>query len=257
MMKIATWNINGIGSRLSQVLEWCAVSRPDVLCLQETKIVDAKFPYQKLRRAGFEYAAFTGESAYNGVALLSRFPLEDVEIKLAGDEGDASRRFVAATVAGIRIMNVYVPHGTKLGTDKFTFKLEWIARLRRYFDQNFSTGDKVVLCGDLNVAPHESDVWNPRMWQNKTHFSKPEREALRDLKKWGFVDVFRQFNDESGEYSWWSHFHHDFEKNRGLRIDHIWTSPPLAESCRDCWIDKRPRAFEKPSDHAPVIADFS
>src|SRR5204863_7230456 len=142
-----------------------------------------------------------------------------------------------------------------LGTDKFTFKLDWLARLRNYFDDNFDRNEEALLCGDLNVAPHEMDIWNPRLWAHKTHFSKPERDALLNVKRWGFVDVFRQINQEPGEYSWWDHFHHSFEKNRGMRIDHIWTSPPLAELCTDCWIDREPRAWEKPSDHAPVIAE--
>lgn len=256
-MKIATWNINGLISRLSQVIEWSAENRPDILCLQETKCIDAKFPAQRLRSAGFTDFAFTGEKSYNGVAILSRLPLENIEFSLPGNDSDLATRFVTVTVGGITLVNVYVPHGTKVGSDKFAFKLAWMARVRKYFDDRFATDEKVILCGDLNVAPHEMDVWNPRQQQDKTHFSKPEREALLNVKKWGFVDVFRQFNDEPGEYSWWSHFHHDFEKNRGLRIDHIWTSPPMAESCIDCWVDKTTRANEKPSDHAPVIAEFA
>lgn len=255
-MKIATWNINGLTSRISHVIEWSAMNGTDVLCLQETKCVDAKFPTQRLRAAGYEYVAFNGEKSYNGVAILSRLPLENVEVRLPGDDSDFASRFVAATVGGVTLVNVYVPHGTKVGIDKFAFKLAWMSRLRKYFDERFATDANVILCGDLNVAPHEMDVWNPRLQQDKTHFSKPEREALLNIKKWGFVDLFRQFNDEPGEYSWWSHFHHDFEKNRGMRIDHIWASPPLAEKCRDCWIDRHPRSLDKPSDHAPVLAAF-
>ena len=255
-MKLATWNINGLNSRLTQVIEWSAANQPDVLCLQETKCIDAKFPTQRLRSAGFTHIAFTGEKSYNGVAILSRLPLENIELRLPGDDADLATRFVAVAVGGITLVNVYVPHGTKVGSEKFAFKLAWMARLRRYFDDRFATDENVVLCGDLNVAPHETDVWNPRQQQDKTHFSKAEREALLNIKKWGFVDVFRQFNDEPGEYSWWSHFHHDFEKNRGMRIDHIWASPPVADVCKDCWIDKNPRALEKPSDHAPVLAEF-
>lgn len=255
-MKIATWNINGINSRIGQVVDWSVKNLPDVLCLQETKCVDARFPLAKLRSAGFEHIAFHGEKAYNGVAILARHPIENLEKNFPGDEPEAPRRLIAATINGIRIVNTYVPHGTALGTDKFAFKLDWLARLRAYFDDNFDREDNILLCGDLNVAPHESDAWNPRLWANKTHFSKPEREALLNVKRWGFVDVFRQMNMEVGEYSWWDHFHHSFEKNRGLRIDHIWTSAPLAELCTDCWIDREPRALEKPSDHAPVIAEF-
>ena len=255
-MKIATWNINGINSRLQQVMDWCAMNQPDVLCLQETKCVDEKFPHQKFRAAGFEHIAFHGEKAYNGIAIISKHPLADTQRNFRGDAADAPRRLIAATVNDIRIVNTYVPHGTAFGTDKFTFKLEWLAQLRKYFDDNFPREENVLLCGDLNVAPHELDVWNVNLWKDKMHFTKPERDAIQDVKKWGFVDVFRLINDDVREYSWWDYFHHSFEKDRGLRIDHIWASPPLAETCTDCWIDKEPRALEKPSDHAPVVAEF-
>lgn len=208
-MKIATWNINGINSRLQHVLDWSAKDQPDVLCLQELKCVDARFPLQKLRAAGFPYIEYHGEKAYNGVAMLSKLPIADVQKNFAGDDDDAPRRLIAGTIEGIRIVNVYVPHGTALGTDKFAFKLDWLKRLRKYFDDNFTTDDDVVLCGDLNVAPHEMDVWKPALWKDKTHFSKPEREAIMDVKRWGFVDVFRQLNDDVREFSWWSNFHHD------------------------------------------------
>jgi len=255
-MKIATWNINGIASRIDQVIGWCVAGQPDILCLQETKCIDGRFPHQRFRNAGFSFVEFIGEKAYNGVAILSKQPITDVQKNFPDDAGDAPKRLIAGTVDGVRIVNVYVPHGTKFGSDKFKFKLDWIARLRRYFDKSFNTADNVLLCGDLNVAPHELDVWNPMLWQHKMHFSKPERDAIQTLKRWGFVDVYRAINDDEREYSWWSNFHHDFEKDRGLRIDHIWVSPPMAERCLDCWIDKGPRSMEKPSDHAPVIAEF-
>ena len=255
-MKIATWNINSVNSRIGHVIDWCIKNEPDVLCLQETKCVDEKFPHQRLRSIGFEHIAFHGEKAYNCVAIISKYRLDDIQKNFPGEQADAPRRLIAATIDNIRVVNTYVPHGTAFGSDKFTFKLGWIKRLRRYFDTNFDTGDYVLLCGDLNVAPHELDVWKPSLWKDKMHFTKPERDAIQNLKKWGFVDVFRQINGDEREYSWWDYFHHSFEKDRGLRIDHIWTSPPLAERCLDCWIDKEPRAFDKPSDHAPVVAEF-
>ncbi len=255
-MKIATWNINGIASRLQHVLDWCASNQPDVLCLQETKCIDEKFPVLKLRAAGFPCIEFHGEKAYNGVAILSKHPIRELQKNFPDDGTDAPRRLIAATIEGIRVVNVYVPHGTALGTDKFEFKLDWITRLRAYFDRGFDCEESVLLCGDLNVAPHELDVWKPSLWKDKTHFSKPERDALLNLKRWGFTDVFRQLNDEVREYSWWSNFHNDFEKDRGLRIDHIWASRPLAETCISCWIDPAPRRLEKASDHAPVVAEF-
>lgn len=253
-MKIATWNINGITSRLQHVIDWAAANGPDVLCLQELKCVDAKFPHQKLRAAGFAHIEFHGEKSYNGVAILSKHPIRDLQKNFPGDAEDAPRRFISGVIEDVTIVNVYAPHGTKMASDKFKFKLGWLARLRDHFNRNFDAEDDVILCGDLNVAPHEMDVWKPSLWKDKLHFSKPERDALLNVKRWGFVDLFRQINDDVKEFSWWSNFHHDFEKDRGLRIDFIWASPSLAESCTDCWIDKEPRALEKPSDHAPVVA---
>ena len=223
--------------------------------MQEIKCVDEKFPHRRFREIGYPHHAVHGERGYNGVAIVSKLPLEDVERNLPGDE-EAARRMIAVTIEGVRIVNVYIPHGTKFGSEKFRGKLDWIERLRNYFDERFETDDDVILCGDINVAPHEMDVWNPLLWRNKMHFSKPEREAIMELKKWGFVDLFRQMNGGEREFSWWSNFHHDFEKDRGLRIDHIWASPPIAELCTDCWIDKTPRGWEKPSDHAPVLAEI-
>ncbi|MEP6850701.1 MAG: exodeoxyribonuclease III [Acidobacteriota bacterium] len=255
-MKIATWNINGINSRLDQVLNWCRTNEPDVLCLQETKTVDSRFPHRKIQVIGYPYVAFLGEKSYNGISIISKYPINDLQLNFPRDKDDAPKRLLAATINGVRIVNVYVPHGTQLGSDKFDFKLDWIKRLRKYFDKSFSLDENVLLCGDLNIAPHEMDVWKPSFWKDRMHFTKPEREAIQDLKKWGFVDVFRQLNEDVREYSWWDYFHHSFEKDQGLRIDHIWTSPPLAELCTDCWIDKEPRGWEHPSDHAPVVADF-
>ncbi len=255
-MKIATWNINGINSRLRHLLDWCSVNDPDVVCLQELKCVDSRFPHAKFRAAGFPFVEFHGEKSYNGVAILSKHPIRDLQKNFPGYAADAPRRLIGCEIEGVRLVNVYAPHGTKMASDRFRFKLDWLGRLRTYFDEQFDVDDDVVLCGDLNVAPHELDVWKPSLWKDKLHFSKPEREALLNVKRWGFVDLFRQINDDVKEFSWWSNFHHDFEKDRGLRIDFIWASPPLAESCTDCWIDKEPRALEKPSDHAPVVAEF-
>lgn len=255
-MKIATWNINSIKSRIDHVLKWCEVNQPDVLCLQETKCVDEKFPGKRFNAIGYPHIEHLGERAYNGVAIVSKLPLSNVQKNLPDDNKSAQSRLIAATIGGFRLVNVYGPHGTRQGTEKYTFKLEWIRRLRQYLDSQFKTGDDVVLCGDLNVAPHELDVWSVPAWRDKLHFTKPERDAIQELKKWGFVDLFRQINDDAKEFSWWSNFRHDFEKDRGLRIDHIWASARLAERCTDCWIDKDPRGWEHPSDHAPVVAEF-
>jgi exodeoxyribonuclease-3 len=255
-VKIATWNINSIKSRIGHVLKWCGSNRPDVLCLQETKCVDEKFPYAKLRAIGYPHIEHFGERAYNGVAIISRLPLSDVVKTLPGDKSDTQSRMIAATIGGVRVINVYIPHGTGQGTPKYQFKLDWFRRLRKFLDKKYDAGDDVILCGDLNVAPHELDVWSVPAWRDKLHFTKPERDAIQDLKKWGFVDVFRQINGDEKEFSWWSNFRHDFEKDRGLRIDHIWASPPVAERCADCWIDRDPRGWEHPSDHDRVVAYF-
>lgn len=232
------------------------MNQPDVLCLQETKCVDENFPSKRLGAVGFQHIAFYGEKSYNGVAILSKYPIQNLQKNFPGDIQTSQKRLIAATINNIRIVNAYVPNGKAPGTDYFTFKLDWLDRLRKYFDKNFKLGENVLLCGDLNVAPHELDVWKASLWKDKVHFTKPERDALLNVKRWGFVDVFRQVNYDVKEFSWWGHLYHSFEKNRGLRIDHIWASPPLAELCTDCWIDKEPRALDKPSDHAPVIAEF-
>lgn len=255
-MKLATWNINSINSRIEHVIDWCKINQPDILCLQETKCVDGKFPHGRFDGIGYEHLSFIGEKTYNGVAMISKAPLTNIRKNFPDDADIAPKRLIAATINNIHIVNVYVPHGTALGSEKFAYKLEWLARLRKYIDDNFAATENLILCGDLNVAPHELDVWKPSLWKDKIHFTKAERDALQNLKKWGFVDVFRQINGDEKEFSWWDYFHHSFEKDRGLRIDHIWASQPLAERCTDCWIDKAPRGIDKPSDHAPVIAEF-
>jgi len=255
-VKIATWNVNSIKSRLDHVIKWCETNQPDVLCLQETKVVDEKFPSRKLAAIGYSHIAVLGERGYNGVAILSKQPLRNIQKNLPDEKKPAQSRMLAATIGGFHLVNVYAPHGTSRGTEKYDFKLKYMARLRKYFDSNFSTDDDVFLVGDLNVAPHELDVWKVSVWRDKLHFTKPERDALQNVKKWGFIDLFRQMNGDVKEFTWWDQYFNAFEKDRGLRIDQIWASPPLAERCIDCWIDKEPRGWEHPSDHAPVVAEF-
>ena len=256
-MKIATWNINGIASRLDHVIKWSQTARPDVLCLQETKAPDAKFPARKLQNIGYEYIAVYGERAYNGVAILSILPLDDIVNGIPGDGEDQQRRVIAATVEDIRIVCAYFPHGRVIGHEMFYSKLDWVRRLRKYFDKYYSADDDLLLCGDTNICPHEMDMWNVRYWAPRIHFSKEEREVFQELKRWGFVDVFREFNDQPGEYTWWDTFRESsFPKNRGLRLDYMWASNSLAERCVDCWVDREPRGWDHPSDHAPVLAEF-
>lgn len=254
-MKIATWNVNSIRLRLDQVLEWINATGTDVVCVQETKVDDENFPLQPIIDAGFE-VAFFGQKSYNGVAIISKHEIADVQKGFADDDDESPKRLIAATIKGVRIVNTYIPNGTELWTDKFTFKLDWLQRLRRMFDEDCDLNSNVLLCGDFNVAPEELDVWSVPQWTGKLHFSKPERAAIDHVKKWGFVDVFRKLNGDLQEFSWWNYREGAWQRNQGLRIDHIWVSPPLADKCTGCWIDKSPRGQEKPSDHTPVVADF-
>ncbi|MGI8669079.1 MAG: exodeoxyribonuclease III [Aridibacter sp.] len=255
-MKIATWNVNSIAVRLEQVLDWLEKTQNDVLCLQETKSVDEKFPFEAIENAGYA-VAFMGEKSYNGVAILSRHEIENVQKNFHDDELTSPKRLIAATIKNTRIVNTYIPNGTELWTDKFTFKLDWLQKLRRMFDETCDQSGDVLLCGDFNVAPDERDVWSVEKWEGKLHFSKPERAAMHHVKQWGFVDVFRQMNGDAREFSWWNYREGAFPKNQGLRIDHIWTSASLAAKCVGCWIDKEPRSSERPSDHTPVVAEFN
>jgi len=254
-MKIATWNVNSINVRMPQLLRWLEAADPDVVCFQETKSIDDNFPMMALNAAGYD-AVFMGQKSYNGVAIISKFPIEDVQKNFLDDDEESPKRLIAATIKGVRIVDTYIPNGTALGTDKFTFKLDWLQRLRRLFDETCDVSKDVLLCGDFNVAPDPLDVWNPPAWEGKLHFSKPERAAMHYVKQWGFVDLFRKTNGDVREFSWWDYREGAWQKDHGLRIDHIWTSASLANKCTGCWIDKSPRSLEKPSDHAPVIAEF-
>ena len=254
-MKIATWNVNSVNVRLPQLIGWLKAAEPDVVCMQETKCVDESFPYQEIHDLDY-HTTFYGQKSYNGVAIISKYEPEDVVKGFRDDDEESQKRMIAATVNGIRLVNTYVPNGSELWSDKFRFKLDWLQRLRRFFDETCDVDSDVLLCGDFNVAPDPLDVWNPPAWEGKMHFSKPERAAIQFVKQWGFVDVFREMNGEVKEFSWWDYRAGAWQKNHGLRIDHIWTSASLAAKCTACWIDKGPRALEKPSDHTPVIAEF-
>ncbi|HEX8565457.1 MAG TPA: exodeoxyribonuclease III [Pyrinomonadaceae bacterium] len=255
-MKIATWNVNSVFARMPHIVRWIEKEQPDVLCLQETKTTDDKFPAFDFLELGYN-SAFIGQKSYNGVAILSRHEIADVQYNFPDDAEDAPKRLIAATVNGIRIVNTYIPNGTELWSDPFKFKLDWLQRLRHFFEASCDKTGDVLLCGDFNVAPDERDVYDVRTWEGKLHFSRPERAALDYVKKWGFVDAFRLFHEAGGLYSWWNYREGSFFKNNGLRIDHIWVSPSLAARCLHCEVDKSPRGWERPSDHAPVVAVFS
>ncbi len=255
-MKLATWNVNSVLARLPLVTKWLREAQPDVLCLQELKCTDDKFPADAFGELGYQSASY-GQRTYNGVAILARGELTDVQRGFPDDEEGSHARLLGATVEGVRIVNVYVPNGAFVGSDKYRFKLEWMRRLRAFFDEHYESGaQEVLLCGDFNVAPEERDVHDPELWEGRILFSRRERAALGEIKDWGFVDAFRLHTDAGGHFSWWDYRQGSFRRNAGLRIDHIWTSPKLAARCRASWIDKEPRAWERPSDHTPVVAEF-
>ena len=255
VVKLATWNVNSVVARLPLVLRWLAETQPDVLCLQETKCTDERFPKEAFAELGYEAEVF-GQPTYNGVAILSRLPLTNVYKNLPDDDGGAQRRLLAATIDGCAVVNVYVPNGQSVGTDKYRFKLEWLKRLRAFFDERLDRDAPLVLCGDFNVAPEDRDVHDPELWRGRILCSAPERRALSKVKAWGLTDAFRLHNREEDQFSWWDYRAGAFRRNAGLRIDHLWVTEPVAESCRAAWIDSEPRAWERPSDHTPVVAEF-
>ena len=254
-MKIATWNINSISVRLPHVLDWVKTNSPDVLCLQETKCKDDKFPTAAFQELGYHVQTF-GQATYNGVATLSRVEAADVQRGFPGDAEDAQRRLLAATFNGVKVVNVYIPNGSEVGSEKYQFKLGWLANLRKFLDEHCDPQQPLVLCGDFNIAPEDRDVHDPKLWAGQILCSDAERAALQAIENWGLVDVFRQHHEDEGVFSWWDYRGGGFPKNLGLRIDHLWATESLAELCVAVWIDKTPRALERPSDHAPVVAEF-
>lgn len=254
-MKIATWNVNSIRVRLPQVLEWLKQENPDVLCLQETKITDADFPAAALRDAGY-HSVYAGQKTYNGVATLSRAPVADVVSSLPGAAGD-QKRLLAATVGGVRVVNVYVPNGEEVGSEKYSYKLSWLKALEKFISKELKSHARLALLGDYNIAPEERDVHDPQRWEGRVLFSDQERAAFQRLVRVGLTDVFRKFDQPEKSFSWWDYRAGAFPRNHGLRIDHVLCSAPLAAECRGCRIDIEPRRHERPSDHAPVLAGFS
>ena len=257
-MRVASWNVNSIRSRLDQLTAWLARSAPDVVCMQETKVEDDLFPHQALAEVGYRAVTF-GQKTYNGVAIAAKLGLaiEDVKKNLDDDPPDAQRRLIAATIEGVRIVDVYVPNGQAVGTPAFTYKLEWLARLLRDLAAHGTPGQEILVCGDFNVAPEPIDVSVPKKWEGSVLFTVEERAALKRLLDWGMVDIFRELHrDEPGLYSWWDYRMSAFRKNRGLRIDLALGTPALAARCKSAIIDKRPRELERPSDHAPVIVEI-
>jgi exodeoxyribonuclease-3 len=253
-MKIATWNVNSLRVRLPHVLQWLAREQPDVLALQETKTEDANFPAAELAEAGY-HAVYSGQKTYNGVAVLSKAPAGD---PVADPEGldDTQRRILAVTVDGWRIVNLYVPNGGEVGSEKYAYKLDWLARVRTWLRSELERHPRLVVLGDFNVAPEDRDVCDPAAWREKILCSTPEREAFRGLLDLGLSDAFRRFEQPEKSFTWWDYRMNGFRRNLGLRIDHILVSPAVCESCLVCRVDVEPRRLERPSDHAPVVAEF-
>jgi exodeoxyribonuclease III len=254
-MRIATWNVNSIRARLERVTAWLQAQSPDVLCLQETKVVDADFPGEALRDLGYELAVH-GQKTYNGVAILSRIPLTEVTCGFADGEEEAGARLVGATVGGVRIYSAYVPNGQVVGSDNYALKLRWLERLGALLAQRNEFALPTVVCGDFNVAPEERDVHDPDFWRTQVLFHPTARAALQQLCAPGLVDVFRLHHTAAGLYSWWDYRQLAFPKNLGLRIDLIVASHSLAAHCSAATIDRQARGGSGASDHAPVLAQF-
>ncbi len=254
MFKIASWNVNSLRVRLPHVLDWLESVRPDVLTLQETKLQDKDFPTAELERIGY-HTVFSGQKTYNGVAVLSRNPASDI-ITTFPDLDDPQKRLLCATVGTVRVVNVYIPNGASVDSDKYHYKLNWLEHLSGFLKAQLQQHQHLVLLGDFNIAPQDDDVYDPEKWQGKILCSAPEREAFQALLAMDLKDTFRLFSHEEKQYSWWDYRMAAFRRNLGLRIDLILASKDLAAQCQSSTIDKEPRRLERPSDHAPVMAEF-
>jgi exodeoxyribonuclease-3 len=255
-VRIATWNVNSLKARLGRVEEWIAYARPDVLCLQETKLADAAFPHGAFATLGYE-SAHHGDGRWNGVAIVSRVGLEQVATGTGSSSDDEGTRLIAADCGGVRVLSVYVPNGRALDDDRYPAKLAWLARLRDLLDETASPDRPVAVCGDFNVAPEDRDVWDPKEFEGMTHVSQPERDALGTLRSWGLVDAFRQRYPDDRLFSWWDYRGGAFHRHRGMRIDLILMTEVLARTTSFALIDRQARKGEKPSDHTPVFVDVS
>jgi exodeoxyribonuclease-3 len=254
-MKLAAWNVNSLKVRLPQLLEWLAEQQADVVCLQETKLEDHNFPRQAIEAAGYE-VAFSGQKTYNGVALLSRAGLCDV---VCGNPffPDPQKRLIAATVKGVRVISAYIPNGQAVGSDKYDYKLNWLQALEKWLGEELARHPQLALAGDFNIAPEDRDVHNPAAWAGQILCSEAERAAFQRLLALGLQDSFRLFEQPEKSFSWWDYRMLGFQRNLGLRIDHILLSAPLAAQCTAAGIDREMRKRERPSDHAPVSAELS
>jgi exodeoxyribonuclease-3 len=251
-MRLTTWNVNSLKVRLPQVLQWLMDNPVDILCLQETKTIDAKFPAAAIEAAGYQ-VVYSGQPTYNGVAILSRHPIHDV-VRNNPLFPDEQQRIIAATIEGMRVVCAYVPNGQSVGSEKYAYKLKWLEHLEQWLAAELGEHKDLALLGDYNIAPDDRDVHDPAAWQGQVLVSDAERAAFRRLCGLNLADAFRLFEQPEKIYSWWDYRQMAFRRNMGLRIDHILLSPPLAARCTACAVDKLPRKWEQPSDHAPVTA---
>jgi exodeoxyribonuclease III len=252
-MIVCTWNVNSIKARLERFCKFLERAKPDVLCLQELKCLDDGFPLEMIQAMGYECHVF-GQKTYNGVAILSREPV--INIKRGFYEAYPDARYIEGTVRGVTIISVYVPNGQEVGSEKYVYKLDWLAKLRDHLAQHPQRNGLMAICGDYNIAPTDRDVHDVAMWKDKILFSEPEKEALRKICELGFSDVFREQHPHSGEFSWWDYRGLAFPFNRGLRIDFILATDSLKQKTRKAWMEREERKGQKPSDHIPVLAEF-
>ncbi len=255
MLRVVTWNVNSIGTRLERLLAFLKRHDPDVVCLQELKCMDEKFPFDAIKAAGYHAAAF-GQKSYNGVALLSKKPSETLLRSFDDGVDDGQARAIVGTFDGVNVMSAYIPNGQEVGADKYFYKLNWLARLRRFLDKQYDPSTPLLVTGDFNVAPGDLDVHDPASWREKILCSTRERNALAEVQDFGLVDSFRHLHPTETQFTWWDYRMLGFQKNIGLRIDLVLASAPMIKRLTACTVDRDERKGEKPSDHAPVIADF-
>lgn len=258
-MKIATWNVNSLKVRLPQLIEWLSIAEPDFVGLQELKLDQDKFPLQAVEAAGY-HAVWLGQKTYNGVAILSKVPAQDVVLNIPGDD-DPQKRLIAATfdtpLGPFRLVNVYCPNGQSLDSEKYPYKLAWFDRLSKWLVTEMKSHPNLAMVGDYNIAPADEDVHDPKRWKDQVLVSAPEREAFARLLGMGLTDAFRLFEQPEKSFSWWDYRLNAYKRNAGLRIDHVLLSKALADRCHGCVVDRAPRENEQPSDHAPVIATIT
>jgi len=254
VIKIASWNVNSLNVRLPHVLAWTAAANPDILALQETKLPDERFPHESLAEAGY-HSVFSGQKTYNGVAVLSREAPADPVTDIPGLE-DEQRRILAVTVGDVRVVNLYVVNGSEVGSDKFEYKMHWLERVTAWLKTELAQHENVVVLGDFNIAPDDRDVYDPEEWREKILCSTPERNALGAILDLGLFDTFRLFEQEERTWSWWDYRMNMFRRKLGLRIDLVLASEALKARCKASYIDIEPRRQERPSDHAPAVAEF-